>query len=102
MAQRARREREKLERPSKQSRITPSHHQPPHLAIGTCVGPSSVQIGPTNLSVGSSFTHMFQSEQPQGCSTVIANNMVESIMIQPERSSTAKEMTTYVPVSPLV
>ena len=101
LAQRVRREHEKLERPSKQPRITPSH-QPPQLTIGTCVGPSSVQIGPTNFSVGSSFTDMFQSEQPQGCSTVIANNMVESIMIQPERSSTEKEMTSYVPASPLV
>ena len=98
LAQRVRREHEKLERPSKQPRITPSHHQPPQLAIGTCVGPSSVQIEPKKLSVGSSSTHMFQSEHPMGN----ANNLAESIVIQPVRSSTGKETASYVPEPSLV
>ena len=102
MAQRARWEREKLERPTKQPRLTPSHRQVPQLAIGLFVGPSSIQIGPKNLSVGSLLTHMFQSEHPLGNATAIANNMAESIMIQPVRSSTGKETTSYVPDPSLI
>ena len=83
-----------------------SHIRPPSVSfkdtsVVPCVGPSSVQIGPKNLFVGSSLT-IVPNNMVEPTSLPSAPIFEESIVNIPEQSSKGKDTTSYVPYSILV